>query len=97
MAQTLTLKWRRHGQGWGRSSASVPMPTLLHRPEEGSHEQAALLTSTAHQLLRRNLQVSYSHRCQMRYLDTGTCNRCWRQHTSTWTSGQTTFAAYAAI
>ena len=57
MAQTLTLKWRRHGQGWGRSSASVPMPTLLHRPEEGSQEQAALLTSAAAQLLRRNLQV----------------------------------------
>ena len=52
--QTLTLKWRQRNEGYGRTSASCPVPTTARPPFAGD-AQASAFVAAALALLARNI------------------------------------------
>ncbi len=52
--QTLTLKWRHRNDGYGRTSASCPLPTSARPPFAGD-AQSSSLVAAALALLARNV------------------------------------------
>ena len=52
--QTLTLKWRHRNDGYGRTSASCPLPTTARPPFAGDAQSSALVAA-ALALLARNV------------------------------------------
>jgi hypothetical protein len=52
---TLTVKWRRKGAGWQRSSASAPMPLPGPLAAPPGEREAAAVAKAALQLLRQHL------------------------------------------